>query len=134
MHNGADQSRRDDMESLGYVLLYLAKGKLPWQGLGIESSKEKNEAIKKIKAGTSLEVLCEGCPSEFSDYIKHCRELNFEGKPEYNYLRKLFRDLYANKKFARDGLFDWLESKKPTVKKEKLEAERCRPISSRDSK
>lgn len=58
-----EQSRRDDLESLGYVLIYLAKGALPWQGLPAKNRKQKYQKITEKKVDTPVEMLCEGLPS-----------------------------------------------------------------------
>ena len=82
-HQGKEQSRRDDLESIGHVLLYLVKGTLPWMGLPGRSKNEKYNAIKKKKISTSLEDLCRAYPSEFKDYLEYCRALKFDEKPNY---------------------------------------------------
>lgn len=97
-HLGIEQSRRDDIESLGYVLMYFLRGSLPWQGLKAATKKQKYEKISEKKMATPIEVLCKGFPMEFTTYFQYCRSLRFDDKPDYSYLRKLFRDL-----FARDG-------------------------------
>lgn len=68
-HLGLEQSRRDDMESLGYLWLYLLKGELPWQGLNIPTREEKYEMIKAIKQTIALEELCKKLPDEFVLYF-----------------------------------------------------------------
>ncbi|KAH9161943.1 hypothetical protein AeNC1_018880, partial [Aphanomyces euteiches] len=99
---GMEQSRRDDMESLGYVLLYCLRGSLPWQ------IAEKNEqAALKMKINTSVESLCQGCPDEFRAYFEHVGALRFEDKPDYDLLRGLFSDLFAKNGFQSDDIFDW---------------------------
>ncbi|XP_042379903.1 casein kinase 1-like protein 1 isoform X2 [Zingiber officinale] len=98
-HLGIEQSRRDDLESLGYVLMYFLRGSLPWQGLKAETRYQKYEKVGKSKATTSFEALCHGYPLEFASYFRYCRSLKFEEKPEYAYLKRLFRDL-----FIREGL------------------------------
>ncbi len=65
-HMGIEQSRRDDLESLGYLLVYFFKGELPWQGIKGKSKKEKHKRIMEIKNDTSLESLCSDMPSKFS--------------------------------------------------------------------
>ena len=92
------QSRRDDLESFGYMLIYLIKKVLPWIKLEIKKNKkdETNE-IWKLKRGIKLEKLCEGLPEEFIDYIKYCRNLEFEQEPNYNYLRNLFSLILTKK-------------------------------------
>lgn len=68
-HYGIEQSRRDDLEAIGYILIYLLKQKLPWQGLHASSIFEKFEKIKNIKVNTQIEVLCQGQPSNLWLYI-----------------------------------------------------------------
>jgi serine/threonine protein kinase len=107
-HNGIEQSRRDDLECLGYVMIYFMKGSLPWQGLQAKDRKEKYEKIKAKKAGIPIEKLCEGIPDEFTTYIKYCRSLKFEEAPNYAYVRKLFEDLFNTEKYSLDYQFDWV--------------------------
>ena len=73
--NGNTQSRRDDLESLGYLLLYLLLGRLPWQGYISHSKEDKYYKIKQIKNQTTPEELCEGLPPQFEEYIKYTRNL-----------------------------------------------------------
>ena len=58
----AEQSRRDDLESLGYVLMYFNRGSLPWQGLKAATKRQKYERISEKKMSTSIEELCKGFP------------------------------------------------------------------------
>ncbi|KAF7266624.1 hypothetical protein GWI33_020123 [Rhynchophorus ferrugineus] len=74
-HLGIEQSRRDDLESLGYVLMYFNKGSLPWQGLKAATKRQKYERISEKKMSTPIEELCKGYPSEFSSYLSYCRQL-----------------------------------------------------------
>jgi serine/threonine protein kinase len=106
-HLGIEQSRRDDLESLGYVLMYFNRGSLPWQGLKARTKLEKYNKICEKKTSTGIKALCEGFPSEFSTYINYCRSLGFEDKPDYQYLRKLFRDLFVRMGYELDYQFDW---------------------------
>jgi len=107
-HLGIEQSRRDDMESLGFVLIYFCNGgQLPWQGLKARTKKEKYDKISEKKLSTPIEVLCRGLPTEFSNYLNYCRALRFEDKPDYSYLRRSFRELFHRKKFQLDFVFDW---------------------------
>ena len=82
-HLGVEQSRRDDMESIGFVLIYFLKGKLPWQGIPAKTKKEKYDKIKDKKVNTSINELVRGCPPEMRQYMDHCRSLKFVDKPDY---------------------------------------------------
>ncbi|KAK5905638.1 hypothetical protein CgunFtcFv8_001577 [Champsocephalus gunnari] len=106
-HLGIEQSRRDDLESLGYVLMYFNLGSLPWQGLKAATKRQKYERISEKKMSTPIEVLCKGYPSEFSTYLNMCRSLRFDDKPDYSYLRQLFRNLFHRQGFSYDYVFDW---------------------------
>jgi serine/threonine protein kinase len=106
-HLGIEQSRRDDMESLGFVLMYFLRGSLPWQGLKATTKKQKYQRILERKQATFPDQLCRGYPTEFRDYFAHCSSLGFEDRPDYRYLKKLFRDLFERNSFVDDGLFDW---------------------------
>ena len=127
-----EQSRRDDLESLGYVLMYFNRGSLPWQGLRAATKRQKYEIISEKKMSTSVEELCRGYPgkslfrlfpflffflncisyvfhliAEFATYLNYCRSLRFEEKPDYPYLRHLFRNLFHRQRFTYDYVFDW---------------------------
>lgn len=106
-HLGIEQSRRDDLESLGYVLMYFNLGALPWQGLKAVNKRQKYERISEKKLSTPIDVLCKTFPNEFPAYLTYCRQLHFEQRPDYNYLRKLFRSLFHQRGFTYDCVFDW---------------------------
>ena len=79
-HMGKEQSRRDDLESLGHVLIYfLRRGKLPWSCISeVGASKEERyENVKNKKMNTSFKELCEGLPDEFISFMKYCRSIEF---------------------------------------------------------
>lgn len=116
-HLGYEQSRRDDLEGLGYVMLYFLRGKLPWQGLPARTKKEKYDKIKEKKKNTPIEDLCYKLPKEFAKYLNYWRTLNFEDKPCISDLRKLFKNLISKKGYEYDLKFDWI------VKKSKLPKE-----------
>ncbi|KAG8424400.1 hypothetical protein J3458_001196 [Metarhizium acridum] len=97
----------DDLESLGYVLLYFACGSLPWQGLKASTDKERSELIKQKKKSTSVESLCDGLPEEFTTCIKYTRSLQPTDKPNYASLLKLCSGLFATRGFKYDNVFDW---------------------------
>ncbi|XP_044470980.1 casein kinase 1-like protein 3 isoform X1 [Mangifera indica] len=106
-HLGIEQSRRDDLESLGYVLLYFLRGSLPWQGLKAATKKQKYDKICEKKLSTPIEVLCKSHPVEFASYIHYCHSLTFDQRPDYGFLKRLFRDLFAREGYEFDYIFDW---------------------------
>ncbi|MCL7033576.1 hypothetical protein MKW94_008520 [Papaver nudicaule] len=114
-HLGVEQSRRDDLESLGYVLMYFLRGSLPWQGLKAGNKKQKYDKISEKKMLTPIEVLCKSYPSEFISYFHYCRSLRFEDKPDYSYLKRLFRDLFIREGYQFDYVFDWTVLKYPQI-------------------
>jgi serine/threonine protein kinase len=113
-HKGIEQSRRDDLESIGYVLVYFLKGSLPWQGLKCKDKEEKYNKIKEIKENLNPTKLCEGLPDEFSKYLEYCQNLKFDEEPNYKYLIGLFKDLYKSKDYENDYLYDWITVKNNT--------------------
>lgn len=106
-HKGIEQSRRDDLESIGYMLLFFIKGKLPWQGLTGSTKSKRSANIFNVKSTTSLTELCEGLPKEFFLYMKYCRLLRFKQKPDYDLLRNLFISLFQKSNFELDYIYDW---------------------------
>lgn len=106
-HAGYEQSRRDDLESLGYVFVYFLRGCLPWQGLQADSKREKFRKIYKTKLSVKTETLCEGLPEEFAKYLNYCKNLAFEEEPKYRYLRSLFWRVLDKRNYKYDLRFDW---------------------------
>jgi casein kinase 1 len=106
-HHGIEQSRRDDLESIGYVLMYFSRGNLPWQGIQARCKKEKHDKIMERKISTPPKVLCEGFPNEFVEYLSYCQDLHFSDRPNYSYLRRLFRNLFFRQGFRYDFVFEW---------------------------
>ncbi|OAA45007.1 casein kinase I isoform delta [Metarhizium rileyi] len=108
-HNGREQSWSDDLESLGYVLVYFARGSLPWQGIKAATEKEREDLVKERKMNISAETLCRGLPGEFVTYINYTRSLGFQDRPDYDYLRGIFRRLFSSSGFKYDHVYDWTE-------------------------
>lgn len=103
-----EQSRRDDLESIGYVLVYFLKGGLPWQGLKAKSATKKYKLIMEKKQSITIPALCQGCPSQFAEYLAYCRSLKFEAKPNIAYLRGMFRDLFRSQGYTNtNSSLDW---------------------------
>lgn len=106
-HNGIELSRRDDMESLVYLMIYFLKGILPWQGLPGNTREEKYEAIKQHKNHMNIATLCTGVPEEFYHFLTHVRSLDFKEKPNYSYLRTLLFNISRKHQIKLDYHYDW---------------------------
>ena len=111
---GCEQSRRDDLEAIGYVLMYFLRGSLPWQGLHVHKGEDRYKKILLKKKSTSAEELCKGFPNEFVDYINYTRNLEFEADPDYKYLRELLITALKKQNCAYDFWYDWV-SEKPDI-------------------
>jgi len=135
-HLGIEQSRRDDLESLGYILVYFALGRLPWQGMKANSRNELNQMIMEKKIMTPTEMLCRNLPGEFATYLDYCRTLTFREKPEYKLLRQLFRKVFIHLGFSKDYLFDWaiLNSKYIATRNEMIDSPFDRNSTSKEAK
>ena len=114
--NGQQQSRRDDMESLAYVWIYLVKGVLPWQDI-VESSRTlKHRKIAQSKKSHTIQSLCFGMPSQFQTYLETVRNYQFEEKPDYDYLRGLMTQGLASISAHYDLKWDWSPSSSSSIK------------------
>ena len=126
---GYEQSRRDDLESLGYVLIYLAKGLWsPWKKLGmfIKDGELKNriKTITKIKMETSEENFCQGLPNEFVSYMKYVKNLEFEEDPDYKYLNSLFLSVLSRNEYNNNLNFFWMIKPKTKSFPKKINSEK----------
>uniref|UniRef100_A0A8C6T0A9 non-specific serine/threonine protein kinase n=1 Tax=Neogobius melanostomus TaxID=47308 RepID=A0A8C6T0A9_9GOBI len=113
-HLGKEQSRRDDLEALGHMFMYFLRGSLPWQGLKADTLKERYQKIGDTKRDTPIEVLCDSFPEEMATYLRYVRRLDFFEKPDYDYLRKLFTDLFDRNGYIFDYQYDWTGKPLPT--------------------
>ncbi|TYJ58424.1 hypothetical protein B9479_000970 [Cryptococcus floricola] len=101
---GVEPSRRDDMESVGYMAVFFLKGCLPW--LSVHGCRPAYPEHRK-KKDTTLEYLCQDLPEELATYIAYCRSLRFDDEPDYEYCRGLFRQVFERAGFKDDGVYDW---------------------------
>ncbi|CAK8989900.1 unnamed protein product [Durusdinium trenchii] len=126
-HLGLEQSRRDDLEAIGFVLVYFLKGSLPWQGIKADGKVDKYTAIMEKKLSMTFAELCQGMPEEFAAYLTYTRNLEFDEEPDYRYLRWLFQSLFQREGFQNDGCFDWNVVKhRPDVQVSELREARLR--------
>jgi serine/threonine protein kinase len=90
IHAGLTPSRRDDVESIGYILVYLLFGTLPWLNLVSENKEVRNYKVYEIKKNDPF-VIFKLAPKELKIFITYCRSLKFTEKPNYLYLINLLR-------------------------------------------
>ena len=120
-HLGIEQSRRDDIEGIGYVLVYFYLGRLPWQGKQDKGKPHVSKIMEK-KLITPPEILCKKMPVEFSYYFHYCRNLKFEDRPDYNMLKNLFLELLSSRVNLKEEIvFDWFDEDNEYKEKKKKE-------------
>lgn len=108
IHNGIEPSRRDDLISIGYMLIYFIKGVLPWQGLDGATKEEKYNKIGDVKRQTTIEELCKDLPMELKVFIDYCYGLDFAETPNYALLFKLLEKIFNNEvKMDGNENLDW---------------------------
>ena len=110
-HYGIEQSRRDDIESIAYNLIYFAKGKLPWQGVKTKNKKEKHKKIMESKLAHTPDILCANLPDVYVKLLKYARKLEFEDEPDYDNIKLLFKNYIEKKGDIMDIQFDWEKRK-----------------------
>ena len=116
---GYEQSRRDDMESVGYVMAYLLRGGLPWQGLKIKTKENKYKNILEKKKEISSEELFKGFPVEFAEILDNVKKLDYLDEPEYEMLRNKLLSLCKRLNYKFDYIYDWTTDKDLLKRKEK---------------
>ena len=106
-HKGIQQSRRDDLESISYMMVYFYKGKLPWQNIPAKDKREKLKKTYERKMETPLDELCKDCPKEFKQIVRYSRNLGYKEKPDYSYIKYLLNKVRKRNKIKNDGKYDW---------------------------
>merc|ERR1712039_401700 len=110
-HRGVEQSRRDDLEAVGHMLMYFLRGKLPWSGLDAKSMEEKYRKIMEKKEETHLNELCKGFPTQFHAYLDYARNLGYQEKPDYDMIFELWRS--CREPDWKDYSYQWFEDNPP---------------------
>ena len=106
---GGEQSRKDDLISIGYVLIFFIKGKLPWQSIKGRNMEERYTLLYKKRLEITPEKLCDSLPEEFAQYMKYVENLAFEEEPDYKYMRNLFISILSKNNLIYDKLlFSWI--------------------------
>ena len=118
--NKEDLSRRDDLESLGYILVYFMLGKLPWQNVKVDKPWQKKDKISEIMLSTPIATLCENLPKEFELYINYCRRLKFKDHPDYAYLRSIFQMMIKGSCITHDDVSYFNSQKEIPAKGSKM--------------
>ncbi len=113
--SGCEQGRRDDLESIGYIIMYFVRGSLPWQGLKVNKKEDRYKKICDKKKATSAKELCSGYPKEFETFVNYTRNLKFMEIPDYEYLRNLLKTIIKNEHKEIDFYYDWCNTK-PNIK------------------
>lgn len=108
VHQGFTPSRRDDLESIGYVMLYLLNGRLPWQSIKCSDKEERYKLIGENKLNTNFWECFSESPDEFIVYLNYCRRLEFDEDPDYEYLRNILVNLYKHQGYTVDQEYDWV--------------------------
>ena len=110
---GVEQSRKDDLISVAYMIIFFMKGNLPWQDIDSEDEANKFTKIYLMKKNIKEDELCAGLPTEIYKFLKYVQNLDFEEKPNYDYLRSLFIDLLKKKGITYNErlVFSWVNPK-----------------------
>ncbi|CAD8134137.1 unnamed protein product [Paramecium octaurelia] len=106
-HRGYEIGRKDDLESLMYVIIYLILGKLPWQNLQNIGDKDRTIVVGEVKMQTTISQLCKDLPPAFSEYLNYLKGLKYQDKPDYDLLKKIMRQCSDANTY--DNQFEWTD-------------------------
>ena len=109
-HLGNEQYKKDDLESLAYMMIYFIKGELPWQNLKAKSRKEKYTKIYQKKKHTVNSELCNFLPDEIKIFLNYVLNLNQKQNPDYVKLTNLINNLMKKYGYTNDSQFEWYSS------------------------
>mmetsp|Transcript_10644 Transcript_10644/g.20611 ORF Transcript_10644/g.20611 Transcript_10644/m.20611 type:complete len:375 (+) Transcript_10644:3421-4545(+) len=116
-HMGLELSRRDDLESVSYVMIYMATGELPWQGIHATTKQDKYRRIMDKKNAVTPEILCRNLPGEFCFLLKYARSLRFEERPDYEYCTRLLQNIARRDNYDLLGELEWRPQSTPVQSK-----------------
>ena len=121
---GITQNRKDDLESIGLVIIYLYKGSLPWSEVKTSNIYQSLEKIETIRKMVSSNYICKEMPQEMNTYMNYINNLKFDENPDYEYLRQLFLNVLKNIGDVSGQIFSWtdknrIQSSKKTLSKSK---------------
>lgn len=122
-HIGQEQSRRDDIESIAFVMVYFLKGELPWQGVPAADRDEKYKRIKEKKIDTPITELARGLPHQFLKLFELVRNIGFEDAPDYIALRTLLAEMFTDKSYQNDFQYDWVVKTNEEPKKNRYHSQ-----------
>mmetsp|Transcript_31998 Transcript_31998/g.55164 ORF Transcript_31998/g.55164 Transcript_31998/m.55164 type:complete len:375 (+) Transcript_31998:1254-2378(+) len=126
-HMGLELSRRDDLESLAYLLIYLSLGRLPWQSVKTRIKAEKHKRVMDMKTKIKPEILIDDLPQAFAQFLKYSRSLRFEQTPDYAYCKRIFQGAISTESSYEFSCFEWApRSDKPRCRSLKLKVEHKR--------
>ena len=111
-HLGIEQSRRDDLESLAYILIYFCKGDLPWRGIKAKNTNEKLSKILSLKMNISISDLCSNIPEGFSQFLQYSKDLHFDQRPDYEYLKNILLKMRNNYSDLNNVNYDFINKEK----------------------
>ena len=109
VHIGIEQSRRDDLISLLYSLIFLYEGKLPWDEIKAKTKEEKLEKIYNYKSQYTPEILCQDFPKEIYPIFEHIFNLNFEETPNYSFIQVILKKIMDNLNIVDDNVYNWMQ-------------------------
>ncbi len=108
-HSGKEISRRDDLESCGYIFIQMLVGELPWSKFASEEKAQENESrIFSMKQDFAQHEVLRGIPAEFGIFLESVKKLAFEEEPKYLDYRRMFKELMIREGFSYDYIYDWI--------------------------
>ena len=109
---GGEQSRKDDLISIGYMFIFFMRGTLPWSKITAKTETQRYVKIFKMKKEMKPEILCYSLPKQMEEYMKYVYNLSFDGEPDYTYLRRLFKSILDNSNRNINilkSIFSWIK-------------------------